>query len=304
MPPKPRLWSVTFTVPQRHADAFADVLGERAAALTVLAPPRAADAKIEALFDAPPDRAALTAQLAIAAMLHGMNAPRMHIRELPSLDWLEKVAADFPPLPIARWIIFGARHKAAVTNPRRGLQIDATSAFGTGEHPTTRGCLLMLDKVLKNRLRQERRRAALLDMGCGTGILAMAWAKAAHGKAVAVDIDPVSVDITKNNLRANGLRFHVRAVTGHGYASRTVRQGAPYDLIMANIFARPLAHMAKDLKRHLRPGGIVILSGLLNHQANTVIAAHRMQGLHLKKRLRLGEWSVLALERRPMAPHP
>jgi ribosomal protein L11 methyltransferase len=129
----------------------------------------------------------------------------------------------------------------------------------------------------------------------------MAAAQLYRGYNVGVDMDADSVVIAKNNATSNGLLKNIRYAKNRGYNSRLVHAGAPYDLIMANIFAGPLSHMAHDLKRHLKPGGMIVLAGLLNHQANKVIAAHRMQKLYLIKRLRIGEWSLLALKRRKSA---
>ena len=289
------LWSASFTTTPEAADILSDALGEEALSLTVMAPPRTGKAEIEAIFGTEPDAATLQTRIAILASLQGIKTPKLLIRELPKLDWLKKVSEDFPPLPIGRWVVFGAQHKnAAAKHHKIKLQIDATSAFGTGEHPTTRGCMLMLDWLLK---RSARTPANMLDMGCGSGILAMAYVKATHGHAVGVDLDPDSVLIAKENIRANGLRQNMRVELGNGYHSGLVQNNKPYDLIMANIFAGPLCKMAYQLKQHLKPNGTAILSGLLTYQANRVIAAHRMQGLRLIKHIKLGEWSVLALQR-------
>jgi ribosomal protein L11 methyltransferase len=288
------LWSASFAVAPEAADILSGAMGDEALALTVMSPPRAHKADVEAIFDAPPDPAALQMRLAILAVLNGVATPQLTIKALPKLDWLKKVAEDFPPLPIGRWIVYGAQHRRiAALNHRIGLQIDATSAFGTGEHPTTRGCLMLLDGLLKRGFKP----GSMLDMGCGSGILAMACAKACHRRAAGVDLDQDSVEIAKNNIRANGLRDYVRIARGNGYHTPLARHEAPYDLIMANIFAGPLCRMAYDLKRHLCPGGMAILSGLLTPQANRVIAAHRMQGLRLVRHMRVGEWSVLAFRR-------
>lgn len=150
----------------------------------------------------------------------------------------------------------------------------------------------MLDWILKKGFKPR----SMLDMGCGSGILAMAYTKITHGKAVGVDLDPASVEIAQSNIRANGLGASMRVALGNGYNSPLVRQHKPYDLIMANIFAGPLCEMANDLKKHLKPEGVAILSGLLKHQANRVISAHRMQGLRLIRHTKLGEWSILAFK--------
>ncbi len=291
---KQKIWSVNIATSSALADAIGESLGEEAVAVTIMAPPRKPQARIEALYDEEPDMAALNARISVVAMLHKAKPPKLVLKEMPKLDWLKKVAEDFPPLPIARWTIHGAQHRDKVPDRRYALQIDATNAFGTGEHPTTQGCLLMLDRLLKLSPRWRR----MLDMGCGSGILAMAFAKATHGQAVAVDLDPDSVVIARNNAAANGLSGNIRTGLSNGYNSGLVRHGAPYDLIMSNIFAKPLSHLAKDLKRHLRPGGTAILAGLLHHQANQVLAAHRMQNIYLVKRVWIGEWSILLLSRR------
>jgi ribosomal protein L11 methyltransferase len=289
-----QLWIVTLEVAAPFADTASDVLGEGSVSLSVLAPPRKETALVEAIFDQEPNAADIRARLAIFAAVSGIQLADPVIKPAPSLDWLKKVAEDFPPLRVARWTVHGALHRRRVPNRLRALQIDATSAFGTGEHPTTQGCLIMLDRLLKAGLRLRR----MADIGCGSGILAMACAQAARGLAVAVDLDPDSVQVAKGNVRGNGLSPHVRVGHSRGYAAPLVRAHAPYDLIMANIFARPLCQLAHDLKKNLSPGGAVILSGLLNTQAKAVITAHRAQGLALNRRLVLGEWSVLAFKHR------
>lgn len=295
MPSFKQFWNLAVVCPPSLAEAVGDALEDGAVSVTLLVPPRCATARVEALYQDAPDMGMVQARMAMLALFHGVEAPTVTLGKTGNFDWLKKVAADFPPLPIARWTIYGAMHRDKIDNPRLALQIDATSAFGTGEHPTTRGCLLMLDELLKRE--GAARLKTMLDVGCGSGILAMAQAKACRGRAVALDCDPEAVRIAEGNVRANGLRDYVRVGRSQGYRDPLARRHALYDLVMANIFARPLCLVAKDLKRHLRPGGHAILSGILNAQANAVLAAHRSQGLYLVKRLRLGEWSVLALRR-------
>lgn len=203
------------------------------------------------------------------------------------------------------------------------MQIDATNAFGTGEHPTTRGCLELLEKNIqrhetvargyapaptsgkRGRVGPRYHYSKMLDVGCGSGILAMAFAsllcqgfggqRACGGRAIAVDNDPQSVAIARRNVRANDLRKYVTIAQSEGFSAEIVRRHAPYDLIMANIFADPLCAMAKDMKRHLRPGGQLILSGILSRQAKDVVAAYKRQGFSVKRRLKLGEWVAMAL---------
>ncbi len=285
-----RLWSLSLDTSPEIADRLAEVLGDGPLAVSVFAPPRTGKARLEVLYALKPDSADLTARLSVAAALLKIKPPKFQLQETPDLDWLKKVASDFPPLPIARWTIHGAHYRHAVPDRRRGIQIDATSAFGTGEHPTTRGCLLMLNSLLKRGLHGRQ----MLDMGCGSGILAMAWGKSGPGHALGVDVDEDSVRIAQDNARVNGLTGRARFRVGRGYTGLRHRQR--YDLIMANIFARPLAEMAKNLRRSLKPGGRVILAGLLNHQANLVLAAHRVQRIYPVRILKIGEWSILLLK--------
>ena len=290
----PQLWNLAIKTVPALAMAIEELLADEAAAITVMIPPRQPNAQIDAIFTTVPEIDFWQTRLAIIAKVHNCSTPQIKISEVGNLDWLKKVATDFPPLPIARWTIHGAAHQPSLTRRHLALKIDATNAFGTGEHPTTRGCLLLLDKILRN---QQLRLNQMLDVGCGSGILAMAFAKATHQKAIAVDLDPDAVRIARGNVSANGLSSSVRLGQSFGYRAGLVKKHRPYNLIMANIFARPLSLLAVQLKQHLRPGGVAILAGLLTTQANAVLAAHRAQGLALLYRMRIGEWTVLALKR-------
>jgi ribosomal protein L11 methyltransferase len=293
MPVHQKLWILKFSLPAQAAEKFGEALSFDAVAVTVLAPPRKKTARIEALYEVKPKTAVLSARLAILAAALKIPNPKLMLQPAPKLDWLKKVAGDFPPLKIARWTVHGAQHRKKVPDRRTALQIDAESAFGTGEHPTTRGCLLMLHKLLKTGFCPQR----MADIGCGSGILAMAFAEATGGQAVGVDLDAASAKIAAKNVRANGLGKKVRICCGNGYAAALVKKAGPYDLVMANIFVDPLCKMAKDLKENLTPGGVAILSGILKSQARKVLLAHKKQGLDLIERRTLGEWAVLALKR-------
>jgi len=286
-----KLWALRAKAPPAIASILAEALSDDTVAISLLCPPRKPMAHIEWLYDHLPNMASLNAKLSVLAMLHNMKPPSLHLHEIPPTDWLQQVSENFPPITLGPWTIHGIQHRHKVPHRGRALEIDASSAFGTGEHPTTRGCLLRLHDLLK---RQKKLRS-LLDMGCGSGILAMAFTKATHQKAVAIDLDLLAVQIARLNCRANGLQRNITVAQSRGYRSRLVKKRAPYDLIMSNIFAVPLAHMAKDLKCHLRPGGFAILAGLLTSQTNKVLNAHRAQGVYLVKRIVLGEWSILVL---------
>ena len=171
------------------------------------------------------------------------------------------------------------------------LEIDAATAFGTGEHPSTRGVLLALDGLAR-----RRRFRRPLDIGTGTGVLAIAAAKRLHRPVLASDIDCAAARVAAHHVGRNGLRGQVRVICAPGYRARAVRRSR-YDLILSNILARPLSLMARDLARALAPGGVAVLSGLLRRQERMVLAAHRMQGLVLAHRIAIEGWSTLILRR-------
>lgn len=214
------------------------------------------------------------------------------IASLDSSDWQAQVARDFPPLQVGRFYIAGTHATQKAPTASIALRIDASAAFGTGEHETTSGCLLALEYLQK-----QRHFTRSLDMGCGTAILAIAMQLLWRKPVIAIDNDAVAVKVARTQIAQNQLRHYVRAYVGNGYHHRISKTQAPYDLIVANILARPLMKMAHSASKYLAPNGVLVLSGLLNHQEAMVLSAHRLQGLYLKKRLRRGKWSVLILAR-------
>jgi ribosomal protein L11 methyltransferase len=197
------------------------------------------------------------------------------------------------PLRIGRFFIHGAHFDG---EPPRGtvpLQIDASIAFGTGRHETTRGCLLALGRLARSGRRIKRP----LDMGCGSGILALAISHLWTAPVLGVDTDLNSVAVARENMRLNRASDRVRIVHGHGFGTSAVRRGGPFDLIVANILAGPLCRLARGFGRHLAPGGVAIMSGLMTDQETQVIAAQQRHGLRLRRRTRLDDWSVLEFGR-------
>ena len=216
--------------------------------------------------------------------------PEAQMAPLVMQDWVALVQQHFKPMRAGRFYIYGSHVETAPPPASVPILLDAGAAFGTGEHETTFGCMLALDSLLK-----QRRFTRILDMGCGSGLLAMAAALVQKDAQVqATDIDPISVKVARMNAQRNGLERRIHLDCGAGYDAPLVR--GQYDLILANILARPLMRMAKDLRAHLADGGIAVLSGLLTKQEAMVLFAHRQQGLRLLKRLRVGPWSVLVLK--------
>jgi ribosomal protein L11 methyltransferase len=228
---------------------------------------------------------------ALRARLGDHPGLRTVTQPLADADWLAMALSGLPPVRAGRFFVYGMHDRGRTPPNTVNLRIEAGAAFGTGHHGTTVGCLLAYDRLLK-----RRTFARVLDVGAGTGVLAIAAARTGSGVAVGTDIDPVSVRIASENARVNhaGARF----VHAFGLRHRAVARHAPYDLVFANILARPLVFLAQDIKRALRPGGTAILSGLLRSQARFVAAAYLARGFRIERRLNRDAWSTLVLRRR------
>ena len=214
------------------------------------------------------------------------------ISPVPDVDWVRKSLEGLPPVTAGRFFLHGSHDR----NKRRAggisLEIDAATAFGTGHHGTTAGCLMLFDKLLKHHSPQN-----IFDLGCGTGVLAIAAAAATRSRVLATDIDAEAVRVTIDNARRNGLAPLVRAATAAGLHHPAIRGQAPYDLIFANILARPLVHLAQGLSQLLAPGGIVILSGLTVDQKRWVEATYRNRGLRPLDHVRTENWIAMAMQK-------
>ncbi len=247
-------------------------------------------------FAAPPDEAALRTLVAVAA---GEDAARhLTFDTVAEQDWVAASLAGLKPVAAGRFLVHGAHDRARVAGNAIGIEIEAALAFGTGHHGTTRGCLLALDSLAK-----RGRRGRVLDVGTGSGVLAIAAAKAFRRPVTATDIDPVAVAAAQSNARLNRTAALVNAVRGNG----TCNVRGRFDLIFANILLGPLTRMAAPLSALLAPGGHVVLSGLLPSHANAALAAYRMQGLVLERRILLEGWVSLVLQRpkrKPPRPRP
>jgi ribosomal protein L11 methyltransferase len=247
--------------------------------------------RVEAYPAAPLLDAALEVRLALAAAGAGGRLLAVGEARLAERDWLAENRLAFPPQRIGRFFIHGSHWTGPVPAGAVGVEIDAATAFGTGEHPSTRGVLLALDRLAR---RGRPRRP--LDIGTGSGVLAIAAAKRLRRKVLASDIDCAAVRVAAHHIRRNGMAGAVRIVCAPGYRSRAVRR-SDYDLVFVNILARPLMLMARDLKRALAAGGTAVLAGLLRRQEAMVLAAHRAQRLVLERRIVIDGWSTLVMRR-------
>jgi ribosomal protein L11 methyltransferase len=301
------MWSVTFRVPASAVDAFTAHLQDGASAYSAFevldGEGRQVGDKwqIDILRSEQPNKTDLVSQLALIATTANVPAPSVTIASLPDTDWVAQNLSTFAPISIGRFWVHGSHGGGALPSGKISVCVDAATAFGTGEHATTHGCLLALDALAKHR--SSRRHIAksaptsVLDVGCGTGILALAAACIWPGRVLASDIDPEAVRVARRTVKANGLGARVRAVVATGVKSRIIKQSAPYAVITANILARPLVHIARDMTSLLAPGGRVILSGLLTTQIPMVLNAYRAQRLVLEKTIVMGEWATLVLHR-------
>ena len=247
--------------------------------------------RVEGVRDVATDDALLRQALLLAALASGVDA-ELHRVPTETEGWLARTQSSFPPQRIGRRFLIRGTHEAGPPPPGRlALTLDAGLAFGSGEHGSTRGCLRALEIAARRRPRR------ILDLGTGSGILAMAAARLLRRPVLATDIEPWSVRTAGRNAAANHLGRLVRPALADGWRSRTVQAHAPYDLVLANILARPLCSMARDLAASLAPGGDAILAGLLNSQARSVLAAHRRQGLVLDRALEENRWVTLMLRK-------
>jgi ribosomal protein L11 methyltransferase len=217
-----------------------------------------------------------------------LQLPSGIISTMPNTDWVKHSLEGLAPVAAGRFFLHGSHDRERRRHGGIPLEIDAGTAFGTGHHGTTTGCLLALDFMLK-----RRRPKNILDLGCGTGVLAIAAARATKQKTLATDIDPEAVRVTQLNSALNGVSPLVQGATAPGLKHTRIGNAAPYDLIFANILARPLISLAQGLKTILSPGGTLVLSGLTRDQIRWVSAAYRNRGLICTQTLLLGNWATL-----------
>jgi ribosomal protein L11 methyltransferase len=241
---------------------------------------------VEVYFRAMPDEDSVRDLIALAA------GPDMEVAfdSFGDKDWVAASLEGLAPVRAGRFTIHGSHDRNQVPANTVGIEIEAALAFGTGHHGTTRGCLLALDSLLK---RKSPKRP--LDIGTGTGVLAIAAARALHLPVLASDIDPVAIATARNNIRFNKAGSYVRSFVARGTTAHAMQANKPFDLVFANILLGPLMRLAAPMSKLLAPDATVILSGLLHAHANAALSAYRAQGLHLIRQIKLDEWTTLVL---------
>lgn len=233
------------------------------------------------------------ADVDLSLLAAAFGAKPFVVSELPEIDWVAKVRRELAPVEAGRFFVYGSHDADKIPPDRVPLLIEASMAFGTGHHGTTLGCLLAFETLLKSGIAPGR----VADIGCGTAVLAMAAARVWSGTMIAGDIDEVAVEVAKANVAANGLEGRVHCVKSIGFDHPDIAEGAPYDLVFANILKGPLIELAPEMAGHTAIGGHAILSGILNNQADEVDAVYAHNGFNTVDKLEIVDWTTLLLRR-------
>lgn len=285
-------WTALTTLPQKPpAVALGDALEQLDPAPTGVGVFEMEDGsglwEVGAYFVEAPD------EVALAILSAAFGAKDFAVSEIPETDWVAHVRRELHPVPAGRFFVYGSHDAEKLPEDSVGLLIEAAMAFGTGHHGTTKGCLEAVDKLFTAGFSPQ----SVADIGCGTAVLAIAAAKVLNRRTIASDIDPQAVDVAVVNAAANGVADLVHCVEATGFDHPDLAKMAPYDLVFANILKGPLVDLAPDVSANMAPGSYVILSGILNPQADDVIAAYAGQGFALHARDEIGEWTTLTLRK-------
>ena len=287
------MWQLRFSGSRQLVDASEPLFESALSVARVRAGGPAEEWTLEALFDGEPAAGPIEAGLAVAAQALGLIVPALEVSRLEPRDWLAENRAALTEIAVGRFRIV-PEHRRSETPPSHllTLYVDAGPAFGSGRHETTQSCLLLLLEEIARRRRPRR----ILDIGSGSGILALAAAQLWKSPVIATDVDPVAVRTVRRNAVRNGCLPRIDARCGRGLDP--VRREPPFDLVVANILAGPLADLSPELRGAVAPRGQLILSGILSSQENCVLCRYRAAGFRLERRLVRGPWSSYRLKLR------
>ena len=230
-------------------------------------------------------------EISILILESAFKADGFAISEIPETDWVTKVKRELSPVEAGQFFVFGKHDSHKLPKDRVGLLIEASMAFGTGHHGTTKGCLLALDKLVS----RDKKIDEVIDIGCGTAVLAMAVGKVSSSRIIASDVDQVAVEVALANLKANNLENRIACIQATGFEDMQIRSNAPFDLVFANILKPTLLDLAPCIRRYLKSGGHAIISGILDLQAIEIIEVYRQNDLEVQDRIDIGEWVTLTL---------
>lgn len=284
-------WYLTCPAPLEYIEKFADALEPHMLSVGWFESENPDVWIVEATVRQQPNLPFLQSLVVDVAHALGVETPLLSCEKLANADWLEQTWKNFPPLEIARFYIYGSHTKGEIPPGLIGMEINAATAFGSGEHETTTACLQTLcdfhDKNIKF--------TNPLDMGCGSGVLAMSIAKLWQIPVLAVDNDPESVKVTVQNALTNQCDQLIRSVCNEGFSGDIVQKDGPFDLIVANILAGPLCDMAVEMVANTTKGGRIVLSGLLTRQIDEVVTAYDAAGATLDSVKKVADWAALSL---------
>ncbi len=227
--------------------------------------------------------------VSLALLAAAFQAEEFKISELPQIDWVSKVQRSLKPVIAGRFFVYGSHDSDKVPSNCEPLLIEASMAFGTGHHGTTKGCLLALEQIISDGFDAKN----VIDVGCGTAVLAMAAARVFSANIIASDIDSVAFSVAKTNVLANGLDKSIRCFEASGFSHDQIKTTGSFDLIFANILMKPLLSLAADISRYSLSGGYVVLSGILYEQAELVTNKYIKVGFSLSREIKIGEWLTL-----------
>ena len=227
--------------------------------------------------------------ISLALLAAAFQAEEFKISELPQIDWVSKVQRSLKPVIAGRFFVYGSHDSDKVPSNCEPLLIEASMAFGTGHHGTTKGCLLALEQIISDGFDAKN----VIDVGCGTAVLAMAAARVFSANIIASDIDSVAFSVAKTNVLANGLDKSIRCFEASGFSHDQIKTTMSFDLIFANILMKPLLSLAADISRYSLSGGYVVLSGILCEQAELVTNKYIKVGFSLSREIKIGEWVTL-----------
>jgi len=239
--------------------------------------------EVGAYFSEKPD------DISLALLAAVFQAEEFKISELPQIDWVSKVQRSLKPVVAGRFFVYGSHDSDKVPPDCEPLLIEASMAFGTGHHGTTKGCLLALEQLITDGFKAKN----VIDVGCGTAVLAMAAARIFSANVIASDIDAVAHSVAKMNILANGLDRNIQCFEASGFAHEQIKTKNPFDLIFANILLAPLLAIATDISKYSLSGGYVVLSGILSDQAELVVNKYTGVGFSLSNQIEIGEWVTI-----------